>query len=497
MSSETNNSTSYGNIFKTTFVFGFVQVFKAVISIVKNKLVALLIGAEGMGLLGIFNSTLQLIQTGAGLGINQSAVRDVSVANGTGNQDKVSRIINVTNKVVLITGILGCLITLILSHWLSIWTLGGVEYTVSYIILGVAVALNIMNEGRQALLKGMRQLKSLAYASLIGTIVGLVTAVPLYYFFGKDGIVPELLIAAALAFLVSNHFVKKIPYEKLKLSVSTVLTESKPMVKMGTALMFVTFIQMIMTVVINAYIRREGGLEVVGFYSAGATILTGYFGLIVTALSTDYYPRIAAVNEDNIRLQDELNKQSKVSLVICCPMFIVVMVFLPLFIQLLYSSEFLPATEYVKYAIYWSLITICSNQVDMILLAKFKAKIFMTISVIFRIVQLGLCIGLYSGYGLAGLGFSYALLGVLHMTIMCTVVYKLYHISFDKEFVVLGGSVLILALAASFISSVDNLTVRYVSGGLLTVFSLVFSYVVSKRRLGLDWISIVKTKMNK
>ena len=497
MSSETKDSTSYSNIFKTTFVFGFVQVFKAVISIVKNKLVAILIGAEGMGLLGIFNSTLQLIQIGAGLGVNQSAVRDVSVANGTGNQEKVSRIINVTNKVVLITGLLGCLLTLILSHWLSIWTLGGVEYTISYIILGVAVVLNIMNEGRQALLKGMRQLKSLAYASLFGTIVGLITAVPLYYFFGKDGIVPELLIAAALALLVSDHFVKKIPYEKLKLSVSDVLAESKPMVKMGIALMFVTFIQMIMTVVINAYIRREGGLEEVGFFSAGATILTSYFGLIVTALSTDYYPRIAAVNDDNIKLQDELNKQSKVSLVLCCPMFIFVMVFLPIFIQLLYSSEFLPAADYVKYAIYWNLITICSNQVDMILLAKFKAKLLIIISVFFRIIQLGLCVVLYSCFGLTGLGLSYALMGCLHMIIMCSVVYKLYRISFDKEFLALGSIVLFLALSASFVSSINNMNCRYVFGGALTVFALAFSFLVSKQRLGLDWIAIVKFKINK
>lgn len=32
-------------------------------------------------------------------------------------------------------------------------------------------------------------------------------------------------------------------------------------------------------------------------------------------------------------------------------------------------------------------------------------------------------------------------------------------------------------------------------GGVLTIFALFFSYSVSKKRLGLDWISIVKTKM--
>ena len=41
-----SDKTAYGHIFKTTFVFGFVQVFKAVVSIVKNKLVAISINTE-------------------------------------------------------------------------------------------------------------------------------------------------------------------------------------------------------------------------------------------------------------------------------------------------------------------------------------------------------------------------------------------------------------------------------------------------------------------
>lgn len=180
---EERKGTSYGNIFRTTFLFGFVQVFKAVIAVVNNKLVAILIGPEGIGLLGIFNSTIQMIQTGAGLGINQSAVRDVAEAKGSGNQETVSRIIKVTNRVVVFTGLFGCIITLIFSHWLSIWTLGDTTYTVSYCILAFVVSLNIVNDGKQALLKGTRSLRALAYASMIGAFVGLVTAVPLYYLF--------------------------------------------------------------------------------------------------------------------------------------------------------------------------------------------------------------------------------------------------------------------------------------------------------------------------
>ena len=491
------DKTSYDNIFKTTFLFGFVQVFRAVISIVKNKIVAILIGPEGIGLLGIFNSTIQMIQTGAGLGINQSAVRDVAEAKGSGDKKRVSRIVKVTNRVVIFTGLLGCLITLISSHYLSIWTLGETTYTFSYSLLGIVVALNIVNEGKQALLKGTRNLRALAYASMIGTIVGLITAIPLYYLFGRKGIVPELLIASILALSASQYFVKKIPIESISLTLKETFHDAKPMVRMGVALMFVTLLQTITSFAINAFIRSHGGLNDVGYYSAGSYILNTYFGMIITALMTDYYPRIAAVNQDNSKIQDELNKQSMVSSVLCCPLIVIFIALMPLFMNILYSEEFMPTLDYLKFGIFWTVITICSNQIDMILIAKNNSIVFMIISVIVRTLQLVMCILLYNYFGLLGLGISYGLLGVLHMAIMTIVVKKLYGIGFTKEFVETGVFVLMFAIVATLIISILGGVVKYIAAATLIVIATYYSYIVSKNKLGMDVALIIKNKIKK
>lgn len=497
MEEQKQTGTSYGNIFKTTFLFGFVQVFRAVIAVVKNKLVAILIGPEGMGLLGIFSSTIQMIQTGAGLGINQSAVRDVAEAKGSGNHERVSRIIKVTNRVVIFTGLLGCIVTLVLSHYLSIWTLGDTTYTISYCILALVVALNIVNEGKQALLKGTRHLRALAYASMIGTVVGLVTAVPLYYFFGKDGIVPELLIASILALLVSQYYVNRIPVEKVTLTIKETANEAKPMVKMGVALMFVTLLQTIISFAINAFIRYKGGLSDVGLFSAGGYILSGYFGVITTALMTDYYPRIAAVNKDNEKLQDELNKQSMVSIVLCGPLIVLFIALMPLFIELLYSKEFLPALDYLRFGIFWTVITICSNQVDLILVAKYNTKVFMSIAVVVRLIQLIISVVLYNYLGLLGLGISYALLGVLHITIMSLTVYKLYGIHYSKEFIRTGIVVLIFTIVASLSGGFIKGVPGYVVAAIIVAASTYYSFMVSKKKLDINFVQKFKEKIKK
>ena len=117
-------SQSYKNIFKTTFLLGFVQIFNILVKVITNKIVSVLLGAEGMGTIGIYNNTIDLLKSGAGLGISQSAVRDISAANSNGDKESFSRIISVTKRIVMFSGLLGIIITIILSPWLSRWVMG-------------------------------------------------------------------------------------------------------------------------------------------------------------------------------------------------------------------------------------------------------------------------------------------------------------------------------------------------------------------------------------
>ena len=489
--------TAYGTVLKTTFLFGFVQLFRAVISIIKNKIAAILIGPEGLGLIGIYNSTIDLIRTIAGLGLNQSAVRDVAEAYGSHDDLRISRIIRITNKAILFTGLIGCIATLLLSNRLSGWTLGNDTYTVSYCILSLAIAFYIINEGKQALLKGARQLRSIAISSIIGSSVSLITASFLYYFFRTNGIVPELLTAAIVGLMTTEFFVRKIPIHAVDLSPKDIIIESKPMLKMGLALMYVTLLQVVATFLINAYVRSNGGLTEVGYFNVGATVLGAYFGLVVSAISTDYYPRISAVNKYNDKIQDELNHQSIISIVLVGPMFVIFMSFLDIWIALLYSTEFLPAIGYIKYAIYWFLITVCSNQVDMILVAKFKTKIMTIVSTIMRVSQLLLAIPLYKYLGLEGLGLTFLILGIMHVTVMSAIVYKLYHIRFSNEFIRISGGIFIMAFFSSIINEMSNGMIKLILSISNSLIAISFSYYILRNKIKIDVLSYIINKFHR
>ncbi|MBO5382222.1 MAG: oligosaccharide flippase family protein [Bacteroides sp.] len=491
------NQTSYGNIFKTTFLFGFVQIFNIAVKVILNKIVAIILGAEGMGIIGIYNSAINLLKTGTGLGINQSAVRDISEANNSESNVEISRIISLTNNVIIYTAGLGIIVTVLFSPFLSTTYFGDYSYILAFIWLSFVVGINVLSDGQIAILKGMRQMRAMAYASIYGSVVGLFAAVPFYYFFGKGGIIPSLIITSLASLLLSNYYVRKINYQKITFSLIETLSQSKPMIKMGVALMLVGFIGSVFDMIIAAFLSRTGSISDVGLYNAGAAIITSYFGIVITAMSTDYYPRISAVHNDNNKLTDEMNKQSETGLIMIFPLVVLFVFLSPLFIKILYTDEFYATNNYTDYAMIGTIITIVSNCMGMILLAKQASNIFVWSVLSQRIILLGIYLLLYHYLGLLGLGISYIILGLVHLIFMICILHKFYKIHLFKNTYILLGFIILITVLTILSRKVDIVCVKYFLGAILFFFSCIFSMIYMKKRMNLDIINIIHKKIKR
>ena len=86
---------NYGHILKYTGIFGGVQGLNILIGLVRNKIVASLLGPSGMGLVSLFNSTVAFISQATNLGISFSAVRHVSELFDTGDEERITHFIKV------------------------------------------------------------------------------------------------------------------------------------------------------------------------------------------------------------------------------------------------------------------------------------------------------------------------------------------------------------------------------------------------------------------
>lgn len=487
----------YKNIFKSTFLFGFVQIFNIVVKVMLNKMAAILLGPAGMGIIGLFHNSTNMLKTGCGLGIPQSAVRDISEANAAKDDERFSSLISVTNKIVRFTAFFGVALTALLSPFLSKWTFDTDNYTLSYILLSLCVGFSIMTDGKLAILKGMRRLRDLAKASMYGSVLGLLIAVPFYYFLGVDGIAPSLVTLALGTYVVAEFYVRKVRHSNIKTDFNRFCYLVKNMVMMGCSLMFVSFIAFFFDLAVASYISYVGGLVDVGLYQAGVTIISSYFGIVITAMSTDYYPRISAVRKDNAKLQTEMNRQSEVGLIMVFPLAVIFIFLSSFFIQLLYDSSFERSNDYTNYALLGTIMIIVSNSMGMILLAKQASKIFLWSVILQRIIIIAVYVFFYRFWGLLGLGLAYIFNGLLHLCVMSVILKKFYHITLGWRIVRLLSLIISIALVMIFVRTIDNLFFRYFIGLIGIFFTIAYSLRYMRVKLDIDLIKIILSKLKK
>lgn len=485
----------YKGIFKSTFLFSFVQIVNIVTKVAVNKVVAIVLGAEGLGIISLYNTAINMLKSGCGLGIKQSAVRDVAEANEEKDFKKISVIIAVTNKVVLFTALLGLIVTIIGSPLLSKYSFGSTEFIIPFIILSVAVALNIYAEGQMAIITGMRRLRDLAKVNIIGSVVGMASSIPFYYIFGKEGIIPSLVVYALCLFIVTKLYVRKLKVEQIKLTLTECFHKAKPMVQMGSVLMIAGFAGLAFDLLVSSFIRYEGGFETVGYFQAGATIITGYFGIVLTAMTTDYYPRICGVNKDNNALKIELNKQVAAGVILLFPLAVCFVYLAPYFISFLYSDDFSVSSQYTDFAIFGTILIVASNCMGMIFMAKMDSKLYLFLVLAALLIQLCVYIPLYHFWGLRGLGISYIMNGLISLTLYGVVLYKKYQISLNRNSFVLVLVVLFTVLLTLLTRHLFSKWLSLLLGSLLFVGALSYSLVYLKNKMGINLYESIKTRI--
>ena len=481
----TEQQSSYRQIMKATSIFGGVQAFNIIISIIRSKFVAVLLGPAGMGIIGLLTSTTGIIGSLTNFGLGTSAVKDIAAAFGTNDEKRIGIVVTVMRRMVWMTGLLGLIATALLSPWLSQLTFGNRNYTLAFIWLSVTLLLNQLSSGQLVLLQGMRELKHLAKANLSGSFIGLFVTLPLYYIWGIDGIVPGIIGTSMLSLLMSWYFSSKIKLEKTVLSNAQILGEGKNMLRMGFMISLSGLLAVGSSYIVRIFISRTGGVEQVGLYNAGFAIINTYVGLIFNAMATDYYPRLSAVAHDNKLCKKTINQQAEVALLILAPILIVFLIFINWVVILLYSKQFIGVSDMIYWAALGMFFKASSWSVAFIFLAKGTSKLFFWNELIVSIYFLGFNIIGYRLGGLYGLGISFAVSYALYLVQVYLISQIKFKFSFDRSFLIIFIVQFGLAMAGFLVVKFVDQPYNYILGITLIIMSCLFSVKELNKRLGL------------
>jgi PST family polysaccharide transporter len=425
-SEKPESGNSYGQILKSSSIIGGSTAINLLIGMASAKAGALFLGPDGMGLLKLFNSTLAMLRTLSSLGINSSGVREVAGAIGSGEQGKVGRVVQILRKMCWATGLLGWLIAAAFAYPLSKFVFTSSEYAAPLAFLGITIFFGAISEGQVAFLQGSRRIVDIAKINVISALISTCIAIGLYWQLGTKGIVPALALGALATLAVSWSYARKVAVPKgERVGWFDAFRQSKRLVGLGVAFMWSGLIVTIVTMLTNALIAHELGMQANGFYGA-AWALSGMFAnFILGAMGADFLPRISAVQDNHPLVCRLVNEQTEVGMLLALPGLVATIFFAPLAIKLFYSSDFLVAAELLPWLVLGVFGRITSWPLGFVLIAKGRAKLFAGTETFFTILHLGLIgSGLFI-FGLVGVAIAFFILYIFYNLVMQIISRKL------------------------------------------------------------------------
>lgn len=485
-----NEKGAYGQVLKYTGIFGGVQGLNVIVSLVRNKLAAILLGPAGMGLVSLFNVTVAFISQATGFGISMSAVRHISELTESGDEAQRAYYIKVVRAWSLLAALLGVLVCVAIGPFLSSNTFAWGNHTLHFILLAPAVGMIAVTAGETAILKGTRQLKPLVVVQTFTILATLILTVPAYYFFGQAGIVPVIVLMALVTLLFTVNYSWRL--YPLQLSGSKgILGDGMEMIRLGVAFTMAGIVGAGSEMLIRSWLNLQGDLDAVGLYNAGYMITVTYASMVFSAMEADYFPRLSAVNGDVAATNETVNKQTEVTLLIIAPMLVGMIVLLPVLTPLLLSEKFMPIvamTQVAALAMFFKAITLPAAYIT---LARGYSLIYLSLETAYFIVFVLLVMYGYRHWGLLGTGIAITAANVFDFFMIHTVAYFRYGYKMSSAVMRYSAIHILIGLLAFFTTITVDGFVYWVFGIGLSLVSLLFSLLILHQKTHL-WAALMK-----
>lgn len=419
----TEASSSRGLI-KSMLVIGSAQVVNILISIVRMKLLAVLLGPSGVGLLSIYNSLLGMVQKTAGLGMGTSGVREI--ASSRGDDATLSSVRRVLFAAHLIQGALAMVAVWLLRERIAIWLFDDAVRVTEVGLIGIAVLLGLLAAAQTALLQGLRKIGDMGRVTVLSAFVGTLVGLAAIWLQGESGLIWFVLVQPMAVVLIALHYTRRLPKP---IAPCLLFVETwdvwKRMAKLGAAFMLGGLASAATLLLVRGRISQELGLDAAGYFAAAWGITMTYVGFLLSAMGADYYPRLTEVIHDKVPAVRLMNDQAQLSLAIGGPVLLLLIGLAPWVITLLYSNAFEPAVTLLQWQMVGNVFKLASWAMSFSIVAFGRPGFQIIAQLSFNIMYLGLVWLLLPDMGLSITAIAFVLGYVFYFLVVFLITKRL------------------------------------------------------------------------
>lgn len=400
--------SSYRSVLRSSSIIGSANAVNYLMALVRVKIIAVLLGPAGVGLVSLYTSAITLAGTVSGFGIASSGVREVALAFSQHDTKAAARTVRVLRRVCWFTGFIGWALAVALAPFLSCWVSGSKEHAWAIALLGGTLLLGSISGGQMALLQGVRNIGDIARANIMAMLINTCVAIGLYALLGQQGIVPVMALSAVVSLFASWWFARKVDVESVLISWRETVAGALQLAGLGFAFMWSALLIAGLDMATRSLLTRELGISAAGHYQAAWAISGMFAGFILSAMGSDFYPRLTGAIHDKAMATRTVNEQTEIGLLLALPGLLATLAFAPWLMEAFYTRQFLPGAILLPWFVLGVFGRVVSWPLGYIQLAKGASRWFITTETLFIGFQLGLVLWMVPRYGLVGVGYSFA-----------------------------------------------------------------------------------------
>jgi O-antigen/teichoic acid export membrane protein len=346
-------------LLKQSSLLGVGKVAGIAINLVRVKVSAIFLGADGVGILSqilYFKSILNKVME---LGIGSGVTKYTAEYWAKGDDETLRALMR---SAIMGFGMLGltiCLCTCVLAKLIAGVILDDQSLYYLIMLIGVGVILEAQLTVYLRIFQGLLKMKLMVAVSLTSTLVGVITAIPLIIYLNVLGAILGILVTSLIMFFIGRWQLKNALGEDAKEVFRMSLpdkTVTKNLLKFGGANSTVFLSNMLSLLAVRSIIIDRYGADSNGLYQVATGVATQYVGIVAVAIWQYGMPKVATMMGQKTEIQQLQNDATRLGLLILTPVIIGLLASREIWIPILYSNAFIGAYGLVGWQLFGELI---------------------------------------------------------------------------------------------------------------------------------------------
>jgi O-antigen/teichoic acid export membrane protein len=471
----TEAKASYHRILRSTSIIGGASFINIAIGVLRTKVLAVLLGPAGVGLVSLYTGLMGTASTVATMGLGPVGTRQIAEAC---SKDDARAIMVARRALFWATMLLACaggLVVWSLRSILAVYALGSASYSGAVGWLSIGVALSVAGASQAALIQGMRRIGDIARLNVFGSVISTALGIGLLWRWGKAGLVAYVLIVPLASFVLGHVYVSRLPRARTEtVSLPELTREWKMLFRLGVAMVGAGLVQQLAQLWIRIDVARVLGTQSLGQYQAAWTISMQYVSFVLMAMGTDYYPRLTGVIHDHKAARNLVNEQTEIATLLSAPVFIAMMAVAPWVIHLLYAASFTPAIEILRWQVLGDVLKVASWPLGFLILAAGDGKAFFLTETTALLVLTGLITGLAPMMGLPITGIAYLAMYAFYLPLVYWLARSRIGFHWSRYVLILSTVTFAICVAVDLVTALTRwgMLIGCVSAAAFAVYSL-------------------------